>query len=126
MNPDFTQAFARIRDALKVRITHQLRAASLRMTEEESDPVQNVIVWMTIDAALQELLLVTALDAATWERFEPDLPKITQGFRAELEFARTALARLREATVQRGLEHVAQREERRRQRKRWLHDEHET
>ena len=99
MNADFAKAFARIRDELKARITHKLRTASLVMTDEEIAQVQNVIVWMTIDPALQELLLVTALDAATWERLEPDLPRIKQVFREELEFSRTELARLREDTV---------------------------
>ena len=111
MNADFTQAFARIRDELKARITHKVRAASLVMAEEEIDKIQNVIVWMTIDAALQEMLLVTALDPAAWESFKHDLPKIQQVFREELEFSRTALARLREETIQRDLEDDTVREE---------------
>jgi hypothetical protein len=125
MNADFAKAFARIRDELKARITHKLRAASLVMTEEEIDKIQNVIVWMTIDPALQEMLLVTALEPATWERLQPDLPRITQVFREELDFSRTALARLREDTIQRGLEDVAASEEQRRQRNRWRHDAQE-
>jgi hypothetical protein len=125
MNADFTQAFARIRDELKARITHKLRAASLVMTEEDIDQIQNVIVWMTIDTALQEMLLVTALDAPAWESLKHDLPKIHQVFRDELEFSRTALAGLREDTVQRGLEERAARDEPLRQLKRWRHDEPE-
>ena len=125
MNADFTQAFARIRAELKARITHKLRAASLVMTEEEIDKIQNGIVWMTIDPALQEMLLVTALEPATWERLQPDLPRITQVFREELDFSRTALARLREDTIQRRLEDVAASEEQRRQRNRWRHDAQE-
>jgi hypothetical protein len=111
MNADFTQAFVRIRDELKARITHKLRAASLVMTEEEIDKVQNVIVWMTIDPALQEMLLVTALEPAVWENLKHDLPKIQQVFHDELAFSRTALAQLREQTIQRGLEDGAAREE---------------
>jgi hypothetical protein len=104
MNADFAQSFAHIRNELKARITHKLRATTLVMTEEDIDRIQNVIVWMTIDAALQEMLLVTALDPATWENLKHDLPKIQQVFRDELEFSRTALARLREQTIQRSLE----------------------
>jgi hypothetical protein len=111
MDADFTQAFAHIRDELRSRIIHKLRATSLVMTEEDIDKIQNVIVWMTIDAALQEMLLVTALDPSAWERLEPDLPKIRQVFREELEFSRTALVRLREATIQRRLEDGTARDE---------------
>lgn len=111
MDADFTQAFARIRDELRARITGKLRATSLVMTEADIDTIQNVIVWMTIDAALQEMLLVTALDPAAWESLEPDLPKIRQVFRDELEFSRTALARLREDAIQRRLEVGTAREE---------------
>ncbi|HXH10013.1 MAG TPA: hypothetical protein VNP04_09675 [Alphaproteobacteria bacterium] len=125
MNADFTKAFTRIRDELKARITHKLRAASLVMTEEEVDKVQNVIIWMTIDPALQEMLLVTALDPATWERFKPDLPRIKQVFREELEFSRTELARLREETIQGRLHDIAPSEEQLRQRQQWRHDAQE-
>ena len=111
MDADFTQAFAHICDELRARITRKLRTTSLVMTEEDIDKIQNVIVWMTIDAALQEMLLVTALDPAAWESLEPDLPKIRRVFREELEFSRTALARLREATIQRRLEDGTAREE---------------
>ena len=103
MHADFTQAFARICDELKARITHKVRAASLVMTEEDIDKIQNVIIWMTIDAALQEMLLVTVLDPTDWKRLEPDLPKITQVFREELAFARAALMRLKDETVKRRL-----------------------
>jgi hypothetical protein len=95
------------------------------MTEEDIDKIQNVIVWMTIDAALQEMLLITPLDPAAWERLKHDLPKIQQVFHDELEFSRTALAGLREDTVQRDLEERAAREEPLRPRKRWRHDEPE-
>jgi hypothetical protein len=111
MNADFTQAFVDIRDELRARITHKLRTTSLVMTEEDIDKIQNVIVWMTIDAELQEMLLVTALDPAVWESLKHDLPKIQQVFRDELEFSRTALASLREATVQRRLADGTAREE---------------
>jgi hypothetical protein len=111
MNAEFTLGFARIREELKARITQKVRAASVVMTEEDIDTIQNVIIWMTIDAALQEMLLVTALDPAAWERLKPDLPKIQQVFRDELEFSRTALARLREATIQRRLEDGTARDE---------------
>jgi hypothetical protein len=122
MNAEFTQAFARIREELKARITQKVRAASVVMPEEDIDKIQNVIVWMTIDAALQEMLLVTALDPATWESLKHDLPKIQQVFRDELAFSRTALAGLREETIQRGLEEKAAREAQRRQCKQWRHD----
>jgi hypothetical protein len=122
VNADFTKAFARIRDELKARITRKLRAASLVTTEEEIDRVQNVIIWMTIDSALQEMLLVTALDPAPWERFKADLPRIKQVFREELEFSRTELARLREETIQRRLHDIAASEEQSRQCKPWRLD----
>jgi hypothetical protein len=111
MDAEFTQALSHIRDELRARITRKLRATSVVMTKEDIDKIQNVIVWMTIDAALQEMLLVTALDPSAWERLEHDLPKIQQVFREELEFSRTALARLREATIQRRLEGGTAREE---------------
>jgi hypothetical protein len=125
MNAEFTQGFARIREELKARITQKVRAASVVMTEEDIDTIQNVIIWMTIDAALQEMLLVTALDPAAWERLKPDLPKIQQVFRDELAFSRTALAELREDTIQRGLEERAPRDAQLRQRTRGRHDEPE-
>jgi hypothetical protein len=103
MDPDFAAAFAAIRDELKVRITYKVQAAGVRVPEEDIEHVQNVIVWMTIDPALQEMLLLTALDPADWARLEPDLPKITQVFREELAFARAALKRLKEETVTRRL-----------------------
>jgi hypothetical protein len=111
MSADFAQAFARIRDELKARITHKVRAASLVMTEEDIDQIQNVIVWMTIDAALQEMLLVTVLEPAAWESLKHDLPKIQQVFRDELEYSRTALAGLRAETIQRGFEDSTTHEE---------------
>jgi hypothetical protein len=111
MDAEFRQAFAHIRDELRRRITHKLRATSLAMSDEDIDKIQNLIVWMTIDAALQEMLLVSALDPAAWESLEPDLPKIRQVFRDEPEFSRTALARLREATIQRRLEDGTARDE---------------
>jgi hypothetical protein len=103
MDPDFAAAFATIRDELKVRITQKVQAAGVRVPEEDLAQLQNVIVWMTIDPELQEMLLLTALDPADWARLEPDLPKITQVFREELAFARAALRRLKDETVTRRL-----------------------
>jgi hypothetical protein len=103
MSPDFVEAFAAIRDELKTRITQKVHAASVMVPEEDLAQIQNVILWMTIDPELQEMLLLTALDPADWERLEPDLPKITQVFREELAFARAALMRLKDETVSRRL-----------------------
>jgi hypothetical protein len=103
MSPDFAEAFAAIRDELKIRITQKVHAASVMASEEDLAQIQNVILWMTIDSELQEMLLLTALDPADWERLEPDLPKITQVFREELAFARAALMRLKDETVKRRL-----------------------
>jgi hypothetical protein len=103
MSPDFAEAFAAIRDELKTRITQKVHAARVMVPEEDLAQIQNVILWMTIDPELQEMLLLTALDPADWERLEPDLPKITQVFREELAFARAALMRLKDETVTRRL-----------------------
>ena len=117
MSTDFAEAFARLRDELKVRITHKVRAAGLMVTEDDIAKVQNVIIWMTIDPELHEMLLVTALAPADWERLEPDLPKIRHVFREELAFARAALMQLKDECVRRGLA-----DERHRQFTQWLHD----
>jgi hypothetical protein len=103
MSPDFAEAFAAIRDELKTRITQKVQAASVMVPEEDLAQIQNVILWMTIDPELQEMLLLTALDPADWARLEPTLPKITQVFREELAFARAALMRLKDETVRRRL-----------------------
>jgi hypothetical protein len=103
MHPDFVAAFAAIRDELKTRITQKVHTAGAMVPEDDLAQIQNVILWMTIDPELQEMLLVTVLDPADWERLEPDLPKITQVFREELAFARTALRRLKDETVRRRL-----------------------
>ncbi len=118
MRTDFGEAFARLRDELKARITQKVRAAALMVTEDDIAKVQNVIIWMTIDPELHEMLLVTALAPADWERLEPDLPKIRHVFREELAFARAALMQLKDECVRRGLA-----DERRRQFTQWLHDE---
>jgi hypothetical protein len=101
MTPDFAEAFAYIRDELKARITQKVHAAGVLVPEEDLAQIQNVIMWMTIDPELQEMLLLTALDPADWARLEPDLPKMTQVFREELAFARAALMRLKDETVKR-------------------------
>jgi hypothetical protein len=103
MIPGFAEAFAAIRNELKAQITRKVRVAALMVPEEDIAQIQNVIIWMTIDPELQEMLLLTALEPADWERLEPDLPKIRHVFREELAFARAALARLRDETVRRGL-----------------------
>ena len=118
MSPDFAEAFGRIRDEIKARITEKVRAAALMVTEDDIAKVQNVIIWMTIDPELHEMLLVTALPPADWQRLEPDLPKIRHVFREELTFARAALMQLKDEYVRRGLA-----DERHRQFTRWLHDE---
>ena len=118
MSPDFAEAFARLRDELKARITQKVRAANLMVTEEDIAKVQNVIIWMTIDPELHEMLLVNALAPEDWERLEPDLPKIRHVFREELAFARTALMQLKDECVRRGLA-----DERHRQFTQWLQDE---
>jgi hypothetical protein len=99
----FTEAFATIRDELKTRITQKIHTAGMIVPEDDIAQIQNVILWMTIDPELQEMLLVTALEPADWERLEPDLPKIAQVFHQELAFARAALRRLKDETVRRGL-----------------------
>ena len=114
----FAEAFAAIRDALKTRITQKVHAAGVIVPEEDLARIQNVILWMTIDSELQEVLLMTALETADWERLEPDLPKIAQVFHEELAFARAALRRLKDETVRRGLA-----DEQRRQCPEGLHDE---
>jgi hypothetical protein len=114
----FAEAFAAIRDELKTRITQKVQSASVLVSEEDLAQIQNVILWMTIDPELQEMLLVTALEPADWERLKPDLPKIAKVFHEELAFARAALMRLKEETVRRGLA-----DERRRQGTEGLHDE---
>ena len=103
MSIDFAEAFAAIRDELKTRITQKVNTAGLTVPEEDLAQIQNVILWMTIDPELQEMLLLTALDPADWACLEPDLPKITQVFREELAFARAALMRLKDETVKRRL-----------------------
>jgi hypothetical protein len=103
MTPDFAEAFARFCDELKTRIAQKVHTAGVLVPEEDLAQLQNVIVWMTIDPELQEMLLLTALDPADWARLEPDFPKITQVFREELAFARAALRRLKEDAVQRRL-----------------------
>jgi hypothetical protein len=80
-----------------------VQAAGLTVPEGDLARIQNAILWMTIDPELQGMLLLTALDTADWERLAPDLPKITRVFREELAFARAALMRLRDETVQRRL-----------------------
>jgi hypothetical protein len=107
----FAEAFAAIRDEIKTRITQKVHAASVIIPEDDIAQVQNVILWMTIDSELQEMLLLTALEPADWEYLEPDLPKIAQVFHEELAFAQAALRRLKDETVRRGLV-----DERRRQR----------
>jgi hypothetical protein len=72
----FAEAFAAIRDELKTRITQKVHAAGVIVTEDDIAQIQNVILWMTIDPELQEVLLMTALEPADWERLEPDLLKI--------------------------------------------------
>jgi hypothetical protein len=103
MSPDFAEAFAAIRDELTARITQKVQAAGVRVPEADLAQIQNVILWMTIDPELQEMLLLTALEPADWARLEPDLPKITRVFREELAFARAALRRLKDETVRRRL-----------------------
>jgi hypothetical protein len=114
----FAEAFAAIRDELKTRITQKVRTAGVMVSEDDIAQIQNVILWMTIDPELQEMLLVTTLAPADWERLEPDLPKIAQVFHGELAFARAALTRLKDETVRRGLA-----DERRRQFTEWLPNE---
>jgi hypothetical protein len=120
MDADFAEAFARLRDELKARIAQKVRAAALMVPEDDIAQIQNVIIWMTIDPELHEMLLVTALAPADWERLEPDLPKIRRVFREELAFARTALMQLKDECVRRGLA-----DERHRQRTQGRHDEPE-
>src|SRR5687768_8066826 len=95
----FAEAFAAIRDELTTRITQKVHAAGVMVPEDDIAQIQNVILWMTIDPELQEMLLVTALAPEDWERLEPDLPKIAQVFHEELAFARAALTQLKEETV---------------------------
>ena len=114
----FAEAFAAIRDELKARITQKVNAAGAIVPEDDVAQVQNVILWMTIDPELQEMLLATALAPADWERLEPDLPKIARVFHEELAYARAALVRLKDETVRRGLA-----DERRRQCPEGLHEE---
>jgi hypothetical protein len=103
MDLDFAAAFARICDELKTRVTRRVHAAGVTVAEDDIAQIQNVILWMTIDPELQEMLLMTALEPADWERLEPDLPKISRVFREELAFARAALTQLKEETVQHAL-----------------------
>ena len=118
MMSGFAEAFAAICDELRTRITQKVHAAGVIVPEDDLAQIQNVILWMTIDPELQEVLLMTALDPADWERLEPDLPKIAQVFHEELAFARAALRRLKDETVRRGLA-----DEWRRQCPEGLHDE---
>jgi ribosomal protein S25 len=103
MDLEFAAAFAAIRDELKARIAQKVQAAGVVVSEEDLAQMQNVILWMTIDPELQEMLLLTALDPVDWARLEPDLPKITQVFGEELAVARAALRRLKDETVTRRL-----------------------
>ena len=114
----FAEAFAAVRDELTTRVTQKVHTAGVTVPEDGIAQIQNVILWMTIDPELQEMLLVTALEPADWERLEPDLPKITQVFREELAFARAALTQLKDEFVRRGLA-----DERRRQCTQRLYDE---
>jgi hypothetical protein len=106
----FAEAFASIRDELKTRITQKIHTAGMIVPEDHIAQIQNVILWMTIDPELQEMLLVSALEPADWERLEPDLPKIARVFHQELAFARAALRRLKDETVRRGLADVRRRQ----------------
>ena len=63
----FAEAFAAIRDELKTRITQKVHAAGVMVPEDDIAQIQNVILWMTIDPELQEMLLVTALAPADGE-----------------------------------------------------------
>jgi hypothetical protein len=76
MRPGFAAAFARICDELKTRITRKVLAAGMTVAQDHIAQIQNVILWMTIDRELQEMLLMTVLEPAEWERLEPDLPRI--------------------------------------------------
>jgi hypothetical protein len=112
------EAFAAIRDELTTRITQKVHAAGVMVSEDDIAQIHNVILWMTIDPELQEMVLVAALAPRDWERLAPDLPKIAQVFHEELALARAALMRLKGETVRRGLA-----DERRRQCPEGLHDE---
>jgi hypothetical protein len=103
MSPGFAEAFARICDELKTRITRKVHAGGVTVAEGDIAQLQHVILWMTIDPELQEMLLMTALDPAEWERLEPDLPKISRVFHEELAFARVALTQLKDETVMHAL-----------------------
>jgi hypothetical protein len=103
MTPGFAEAFARICEELKARITQKVRAAGVTVAAGDIAQLQNVIVWMTIDPELQERLLMTALEPADWGRLEPDLPQISRVFHEELAFARAALTQLKEETVRHAL-----------------------
>ena len=93
------EAFAHICDELKTRIAGKVHAAGTTVAQDDLAQIQNVIVWMTIDPELQEMLLMTVMEPVEWEHLEPDLPKISQVFHEELPFARAALAQLRDGTV---------------------------
>jgi hypothetical protein len=114
----FAEAFAAIRDELKTRIALKVHAAGLMVPEDDLAQLQHVILGMAIDPERQEMLLVTALAPAEWERLEPALPKIAQVFHGELACARAALRRLKAETVRRGLA-----DGRRRRDPEGLHDE---
>ena len=77
-----------------------------------------VNAYVALMPGAEEMLLVTALAPADWERLEPDLPKIRRVFREELAFARAALMQLKDECVRRGLA-----DERHRQRTQGRHDE---
>lgn len=103
MHADFAAAFDRIRDELTTRITRKVHAAGVTVTEDDLSQIQLVILWMTSDPELQEMLLMTAMEPAEWERLEPDLPKIRRVFHEELACARVALAQLKDETVRHAL-----------------------
>jgi hypothetical protein len=83
--------------------TRKVHAAGVTVAEGDIAQLQHVIVWMTIDPERQEVLLMTALEPADWERLEPDPPKIRRVFHEELAFARAALAQLKDETVRHAL-----------------------
>ena len=65
----FAEAFAAIRDELKTRITQKVHAAGVMVPEEDIAQIQNVILWMTIDPELQEVLLMAQRSSRGREPF---------------------------------------------------------